>query len=205
MKHSSPAFLRAALAVSLVLAACSPQGDPAKPAETAAAAPVVADVPAAAVPALAADDPCRLLSDTDIRGVFPGSAPGKRETTREKYGIRACVWETESGSFALQRWQAKPGTAGDEIRGLAQGIIDPLKPAARMAVRYETVAGVGDEAVAIVETRDEARGILTDAAVLVALRGDRLIELHSSSLARGDRAAALKTLAALARTAVSRL
>ena len=175
--------------------------------------PPVAVVPgaASAMPATAAvvppagDDPCRLLTDAEVRGAFPGARPGTRETTREKYGIRACVWQTERGDFVLQRWTAKGGTVDDEIRGLSLGFVDPIRPAAGTAVRFETLSGIGDQAMAVVETRDDKRGILTDVAMLVTLRRDELIELHSQDLARGDRGAALQTLSALARSAAARL
>ena len=74
-----------------------------------------------------------------------------------------------------------------------------------MAVRYETIPGIGEQAMALVEKQDDARGILTDAAMLVTLRTGQFLELQSQDLARGDRTAALKSLATLARSAVARL
>jgi len=153
----------------------------------------------------ATDDACGLLSDADVRAVFPGAAAGVRETTRGKYGIRACVWETRGGRFALQRWTAKPGTVDNEIRGMAAGVLDPLKPAARNSVRYEALAGIGDQAMALVEAQNPSAGILADAAMLMTQRGDQLIELQSSELGRGDRAGALQSLSTLGRAAVARL
>lgn len=203
MRLSSIAILLAG-AGSLVLTGCSPQGEApaAKP-----AAPAVTSITAAApaVAAPAGDDPCRLLSDAEVRGIFPGAKTGVRETTREQYGIRACVWATQSGNFALQRWTAKAGSVDNEIRGLALGFVDPVNPAARAAVRYDNVPGVGDQAMALVETRDDKRGILADAAILITQRGDQLIELQSQDLARGDRAAAVQALTTLGRAAAARL
>ena len=190
-----------AAATLLGLAACSQAVD--TPPDRPAAAATTSLATATSPPAT--DDACRLLSDADIRAVFPGAGKGVRETTREKYGIRACVWETKGGRFALQRWTAKPGTVGDEIRGMALGVLDPLKPAARTSFRYETMAGIGDQAMAMVEAQNESRGILADAALLMTQRGEQLIELQSSELGRGDRAAALQSLATLARAAVARL
>lgn len=187
-------------ATLLGLAACSPAVD--APSNQ-SAAPATAQVATDAPPPT--DDACRLLSDADVRTIFPGAGHGVRETTREKYGIRACVWETKGGRFALQRWTAKPNTVGDEIRGMALGVLDPLKPAARTSVRCETIAGIGDQAMAMVESQSEARGILADAAMLMTQRGDQLIELQSSELGRGDRGAALQSLATLGRAAVARL
>jgi len=189
---------------TLLLAACSRGGD-AGPVGATGAAPVATPSAATAAVRPAGDDPCRLLTDAEVRRSFPGARAGQPETSREKYGIRACVWQTERGSFALQRWTAKAGTVDNEIRGLSLGFVDPLNPAARQAVRFEPLSGIGEQAMAVVETRDDARGILTDVAMLVTQRGDQLIELHSQDLARGDRAAALQTLSALARSAASRL
>ena len=198
-----PSTIRArqfAAATLLGLAACSPAVDvPTNPSAEPAPTRAATGTPPAT------DDACRLLSDADVRAVFPGAGHGVRETTREKYGIRACVWETKGGRFALQRWTAKPSTVGDEIRGMALGVLDPLKPAARSSVRYETIAGIGDQAMAMVESQSDARGILADAAMLMTQRGDQLIELQSSELGRGDRGAALQSLTTLARAAVARL
>jgi len=204
MRLPSIAIL-ACCAGSLVLAACSPKGDAvaAKPAAPAPTSTTAAAPAAAAAPA--GDDPCRLLTDAEVRAVFPGAKAGVRETSREKYGIRACVWATPGSSFALQRWTAKPGTVDTEIRGLALGFIDPLNAAANTSVRYDTVPGLGDQAKALVEVQDEKRGILADAAILITQRGDQLIELQSQALARGDRAAALQALTTLGRAAAARL
>ncbi|MGZ5238274.1 MAG: DUF3558 family protein, partial [Caldimonas sp.] len=172
-----------------LLAACSPPAEaPAPKAAQPAPAETSAAAPAAAAPA--GDDPCRLLNDAEVRAVFPSAKAGVRETTREKYGIRACTWKTEAGTFALQRWTAKAGSVDNEIRGLALGFVDPVNPAAQTAVRYDNVPGVGDQAMALVEARDDKRGVLTDAAILVTQRGDQLVELQSQELARGDRGAA---------------
>ena len=207
MTSRSIAKCGAGLAALVILAACSPSADPsaAKAGATPAVVPPLTTAAATAAPRVAPDDACRLLSDADIRAVFPGAGAGVRETTREKYGIRACVWETRAGRFALQRWTAKPGTVDNEIRGLAAGVLDPLKPAARSSVRYETLAGIGDQAMALVEAQNPSAGILADAAMLMTQRGDQLIELQSSELGRGDRAAALQSLSILGRAAVARL
>lgn len=150
-------------------------------------------------------DPCKLLTDAEVRKVFTDAKPGQRERTREQYGITACLWDYPGGKFAVQLTNAKPGTVDNEIRGMSLGFVDPLKPAARKAVRYETIRGVGDQAMAIVEPADEKRGILTDSAYLITQRGDQQAMLTSTTLAKRDRAAALKTLEELGKTAVSRL
>jgi hypothetical protein len=192
-------------ASGVLIAACSPSADAPASKPQAAQAETAPPPAVPAVSALAADHPCRLLADAEVRAAFPGAKAGVPETTREQYGIRACVWATQGGNFALQRWAAKPLSVDNEIRGLSIGFLDPVKATARTAVRYETVPGIGDQAMAVVETQDDKRGILTDAALLIAQRGDQLIELQSQELARGDRAAALQALATLGRSAAARL
>ncbi|MFM9888547.1 MAG: hypothetical protein ACKVQT_36455, partial [Burkholderiales bacterium] len=72
-------------------------------------------------------------------------------------------------------------------------------------VRYETIKGVGDEAIALVEPADPKRGILTDSAYLITQRGDQQAMLFSSTLAKRDRAEALKKLEELGKAAAGRL
>jgi hypothetical protein len=74
-------------------------------------------------------------------------------------------------------------------------------------MRYEVLTGVGlgNEAVAYVEARDEKRGIVTDGAMLTLHRGERTLWLTSPVLPARDRAAALKTFEALGRIAAKRL
>ena len=146
-----------------------------------------------------------MLTDAEVRAVFPGAKAGAPERIREQYGIRACVWDTPTGSFALQQRAATGGTVDNEIRGLAAGFISPVNPQAEKAVRYETIPGIGEQAMALVEKQDDAHGILTDAAMLVTLRTGQFLELRSQDLARGDRTVAKKSLATLARSAVARL
>ena len=160
---------------------------------------------AVTVPAAAAEsaggDLCRLLTRAEVAGVLLGAQPGKPERSREAYGIRACVWEWEGGSLALQMLPGKHGAAS-QLRGLAQGYVNPL---ARYSVRYETVPGVGEAAFAAVEPVDAARGVIGDMAMLTTQRGAQVIVLQCAALARGDRAAALKALTVLGRSAVARL
>lgn len=190
----------------LSIAGCHPAQAPADVASARTPQPPGsgAAVPVAAAPR-AADDACRLLTDPEVRRVFPGAKPGVRERSREEYGIHACVWDTDTGQFALQLWGAKGGNVDNEIRGLASGFLDPLNPAAQKNVRYETIAGVGEGAMAVVETQDEKRGILTSVALLVAQRGNQILELQSSDLPHSERATALQALTTLGHTAVDRL
>ncbi len=150
-------------------------------------------------------DPCKVLTDADVRKVFPDAKSGQRERRNEQYGMTACQWDYPGGRFGVQISIEKPGTVRDEIRGISIGIVDPLKPGAGSNVRYETIKGVGDEAMAFVEPADAKRGILSDSACLITQRGDQQVMLMSDSLAKRDRAEALKKLEELGRAAVGRL
>ncbi|MET0509685.1 MAG: hypothetical protein ABWZ78_16140 [Burkholderiaceae bacterium] len=151
-------------------------------------------------------DPCSLLSAGEVRKFYPKAAAGVRERTREKYGIVACTWDHPAGTLVTQvTLGAKPGSAGEEARGIAFGFVDPLKPGAGKSIRYEAIAGVGDEAVAVVEKQDEKQGILSPAAYLYTQRGDRQLAIIAVDLARGDRVSALRTLQDIGKAAAARL
>jgi len=204
--------LAGGLAALALLTGCTPAENSAAPAASAASAaetasaiaPAPVDVGSADISTLAADDPCRLLTTAEVRGVFPETKAGVRERTREKYGISACVWDTPTGKFALQLWTADAHTLDDEIGGLSAAFIDPANSAARGNVRFETITGVGEAATAVVEPRNEQKGILTDVAVLMSQRGTRILDVESSDLAHGDRAVALQALTGLAKLADAR-
>ena len=84
---------------------------------------------------------------------------------------------------------------------MAAGFTDPLKPAARRNMRYETFNGMAGEAAAFVEPADAGRGVLSDGSMLSIRRGEHTVMLMSTELAQRDRGAALKTLEALGRVA----
>lgn len=185
--------------VALALAACGkPEGDPG----TIANPPTVAAAPVLAV---AADGPCRLLTDAEVRAVFPDAKTGKRNRSREEYGISACQWSGAHGDFVAEVWKAKGSSADNEIRGLMGGFVDPRMAAAEKNVRYESVSGVGDQACAVVEIEDEQRGVLSNVALLVARRGDQILALSSPELPHRERGAALRALRELGRVAARRL
>jgi len=199
--------LAGCFAALLASAGCSDSGTPAAPASTSdgVASPSSSAAESVESAPLAADDPCRLLTDREVRGIFPEAEAGQRERTREKYGITACVWKTPTGVFALELWTLEENSVDSEIRGLASAFIDPVNPAARDNVRFEAVAGVGEAAMAVVEVRDDQRGILADVAMLVSQRGTQVLEVESSDLPRGDRATALQALTTLAKLADARM
>lgn len=156
--------------------------------------------------ASAADDPCNLLTDAEVRQVFSGAASGKRDHSVDKYGILSCVWEAPIDRLIVQAFDAKPDTLAGELRSRVQGFVDPMMAGAADRIRYETIAGVGDQAIAVVEKADPEHGILADMAQLVTRRGERGVILFTgASLANGDRASALSELEKLGRSAVKRL
>lgn len=149
-------------------------------------------------------DPCKLLTDAELSSVFQDIKPAKRDTSTDKYGIASCEWKHGGGRFVAQLMKGED-TIESELRTRAMGIIDPLKSSRSNPVRYVTVKGVGDAALAFVEPRDEKRGVLNGLAVLIAQRGDKQVVLFSGDLPLRERNAALKVLEDLGRAAVKRL
>lgn len=152
-------------------------------------------------------DPCTVLPLSDVQKAFPGAKPGERSTRIEKYGLTECSWKDGSGAFVfgVQEFYGSDG-AMDEIKSFGQATVDG-KTANFGNVRYEILTGIGlgNEAVAFVEARDDKRGVVNSGAMLVLHRGQRTLFLTSTALAQRDRAAALKTFEALGRVAAKRL
>jgi hypothetical protein len=154
----------------------------------------------------AAEGACRLLTSKEVDAVFAGAKKGEVDNSRQQYGISACIWSTERGTFVAQFWTSTGTHAKDEAQGLMLGALDPLKgQAARNNVRYEDVQGVGEAAVAVLETQDDQRGVLNDFAMLVAQRGNHILVLIAPELARRERGRALTQLQALGQSAANRL
>lgn len=152
-------------------------------------------------------DPCSAVSLPDVQKAFPGAKPGERGTRKETYGVTECTWHDGSGVvvFVVQEAYGRD-SAMDEAKGLGQAVIEG-KTANAGNVRYEILTGVGlgNEAVAFVEARDDKRGIVSEGAMQVLHRGQRTLWLTSPVLPRRVRAAALKALEALGRIAAKRL
>lgn len=146
-----------------------------------------------------------LLSDGEARRVFPGAKAGIPDRKREDLGLPGCTWDTSDGGFGVHHWTATEGTVEDEIQGWVAAFVDPFNPAAHNNVRFESVDGVGDRAMAFAEPADEQRGILHDGAMLIAQRGDKRLKVELAGLPNGDRAAALRALTSLGRAAATRL
>ena len=199
--------------ICLALAACTARAPeaPLNPLQDAQAqhdATVAAGAASDPIASASPTDPtsvCRLLTGAEITAVFPNAHPGEPERTREKYGISACVWSGDFGRAALQEWKAEGRTADAEARGMVSGFIDPLSSTAAGNIHYETVAGVGEQAVAVVEKQDAQRGILTDVAMLVVRKNDQILMLLCDDLAQRDRTEALAALKSLGSAAAQRL
>ena len=159
-------------------------------------------VNAATAPAV---NPCKLLNDSELRKVFAEITPGKIDRRLEAHGILSCIWDHAGGQFRVQVYEGEQGTIEEEIQGMSLMFLDPLTPDAAKHVRYETMTDVADQARAIVEPKDDTKGILTDSAILLAQRKGLQLTLMSTELAKRDRAAALNALEELGRAAGKRL
>jgi len=150
------------------------------------------------------DDPCALVTKSEVRDVFPGAESGKRDPSTDQYGIASCKWELPTATLAVQIFRAK-SSASEELHSRMSGFLDPLQPALRQTIQYDTVAGLGDEAVVVAVKADQAQGVFADSAMLGIRHGDRMAVLFTSTLVDGDPAATKKALEALGRSAAARL
>jgi len=158
-----------------------------------------------AIPEVAAvsDDPCAIVSKDEVRAAFPGAEAGKRNHTMDQYGMASCTWELPTSMLAVQIFKST-NTANEEVRGRMLGSLDPLQPGLRGKIQYDTIAGLGDEAVAVAVKADQPNGILADAAMLGIRKGDRMAVLFTSKLV-GDVDATKQALRTLGVNAASRL
>ena len=99
MPRFVPPCLRASMC-GCGLAACSPQ-------ESSAAGPT--------------DDPCALVSKSQVREAFPGAESGKRDHSTDQYGIASCKWELPTSTLAAQTFKST-NSASDELRGRMAGL-----------------------------------------------------------------------------------
>jgi hypothetical protein len=188
---------------ALTLMGCS------KPA-TGDAPPAVAGAAASAAAPPAKDDACALLSLSEIRRVLPQAARAERDDALKEHGINGCDWYADTGKapvLEVSVWTVSgdDDTPTSNARTLAMGIADPTRANTEAAVRLEKVAGVGEEAVAIVEKRDDARGILTTAGLLTLRQNGRIATVASAYIAVEDRSKALGQLAALGKAVAAQL
>jgi hypothetical protein len=195
MNDSLRSAVLAAILCAASLAACSKSEAPATDATSASGLPSTAASP---------DDPCSIVSKGEVREAFPGAESGERDHSMDQYGMASCKWELPANTLAVQLFKST-NTAGEELRGRMLGFLDPLQPGLREKIQYDTIAGLGDEAVAVAVKADQAQGILADTAMLGIRKGDRMAVLFTRTLVGGDVAATAKALESLGRKAVSRL
>lgn len=157
-------------------------------------------------------DPCTLLSVAEVQQAFPGAGAGKLDRSQEKTGLLRCVWHYPAGAkytagdlfvFTSDELTETPREEAEDT--WAMTFLDPLRNDAAKHVRYETLTGVGDQAVAVVERADKAKGFATNAAILVVRRGKQQVSVLSPDLARFERPEALRILGELGKAIARRL
>ena len=84
-------------------------------------------------------DACKLLTDAEVRSVFPDAKSGER--TREECGIAGCAWRNAKGDVVLgiDQYTSESNSVEKDARGFVHGVIDPLKPSAISAVRVKQI------------------------------------------------------------------
>lgn len=163
-----------------------------------------------AAPKLPAGDPCQLLTDAEVRQLFPDAQSGRRWDL-ESAGILNCQWKSPKGGspyLQLALSDSEPDESiADELKGWAAAFAtDGFKwEEALRWVRYETLNNVGDQAMAVVVAPADPQHFLQAGAMLVARRGKRSIRLEAPKLAERGRVPALKALEELGRAAAKRL
>jgi hypothetical protein len=150
-------------------------------------------------------NPCTLLTTADVQRVLPGVKPGELDRTQEKQGVLTCRWGTAGGGLTVVTGAEIVDSVKEEAEGWTLTFLDPLRSDAQKHVRYETLSGVGDGAVAVVERQDKAKGFAQDGAILVVRRGKHQVSLVSVDIARRERAEALRALGELGKTIAQRL
>ena len=148
--------------------------------------------------------PCALLTTDEVRKVFADAKPGVADHANDKYGIFSCVWTQPSGRLQIITGEEEQ-TPAEEARTWVDAFADPLKSGAIKHVRFEKVPGVGDAAVAVVETVDQAKGFMRDGAYIVVRRGKQQVAILSPDLAERGRPAAIAALTELGRAVANRL
>jgi hypothetical protein len=153
-----------------------------------------------------AADPCALLTAAEVQQAFPGSKPGRLDRALEKQGILRCEWILPIGRMVLiSGADDESDTPIDEAKTMMAAFVDPLRADAERNVRFEKLSGVGDDAVAVVEREDKAKGITQNGALLVVRRSKRQIVVIADNLVRPDRVEALKVLSDLGKAIAKRL
>ena len=184
-----------AIAVGMIaiVTACSPSTE----ARTASSATAAAQAPAG-------QGPCALLTNDEVRRIFPDAKNGTLKGELEKHGIRRCAWDYPGGLLLVMTGE-EDQTPAEEAREWAITFLDPLNGTAINRVRFETIAGVGDAAVAVVERADKAKGFMQDGSYIVVRRGKSQVLIAASGMSNRERPAALAALTDLGKAAAGRL
>lgn len=150
-------------------------------------------------------DACKLLTNVEVRQVFPGARDGVHETGAERYGVASCSWKLHEGHLGLNLIDDGDDLA-TEVRALVEAFVGPLRPDVARHVRLIKVAALGDAALGFAEPRNDAKGIPSPIALLMVQRGGKQITLFSNrTLTEAERDAAIRSLQDLARAAVRRI
>lgn len=148
--------------------------------------------------------PCSLLTTDEVRTVFPDAQAGAPDRRNEKRGIFTCVWTHQGGRLMVITGEEEQ-SPDEEARSWVDTFADPVNGGAAKQVRFEKPAGVGDSAVAVVETADKAKGFMQDGAFIVVRRGKQQASILAPDLAKRGRPAALAALTELGRAMAARL
>lgn len=162
-------------------------------------------VKSSTAPTVSAENACSLLSDDDIHSLFPKAASGKRNTTSLEYGIDRCAWETPTGQIGVEVTKVEPDAFENELRGELTGVVDPTIEGAADRIAFQSIAGIGDHAIAILEKANAQRGVLSDVALLAIQRGHRMAVLMVHEASSDAPLPTLDALEALGRKLAPRL
>jgi len=152
-----------------------------------------------------ADSACALLTDAEIRGVFPKAQSGKRNTESLQYGLDRCAWKTPTGQIGVEVSNVEAAAFENELRAELQGAVDPRIQGAIDRIRFQPVADIGDHAIAVLEKGDAQHGTYTDISLLAIQRGHRMAVLMIHNANRDAPLPTLDTLKNLGRPLASRL
>lgn len=176
----SPRSVIAMILAAVCASGCSPSADSSGAASARASAPLSAsstESAANAGPTGPVDNVCALLTDAEIRHVFPDAASGKRNTESLQYGLDRCAWKTATGQIGVEASNVEAGAFENDLRGELQGAVDPRVNRALDRIQFHQVDGIGDHAVAVLEKADPQRGIYADITLLAIQRGHRMAVL----------------------------
>jgi hypothetical protein len=143
-------------------------------------------------PKLPRQDPCTLLTDADVRKVMKDAKPGQRARRLEDTGISMCEWRSDRGRHVTLYLETL------DRRGKPDGKGEPLSP------EYRRVAGIGDEAAAMVMRRDDKQG-RPDLAVIGARKGPLAFRIEFNDIVQLSDDKAVDALRQLAMITAGRL